>query len=82
MDRTALFRIIFDETKYMSVKFYQFSCIQNTINWIAFENEYESSIIFQPFLYANVPADPPSYAPTFFYNFRKKKQKVYNFDRL
>ena len=31
-----------------------------------YENAYESSIIFQPFLYANVPAESPSYAPTFF----------------
>ena len=36
---------------------------------MAFENAYESSIIFQPLLYANVPAESPSYAPTFFTNF-------------
>ena len=29
---------------------------------------YESSIIFQPLFYANVPAESPSYAPTFFSN--------------
>ena len=33
---------------------------------MAFENAYESSIIFQPLLYANVPAESPSYASTFF----------------
>ena len=57
----------FEETKYILAKFYQFSCTQEYyIKRIAFENWYESSIIFQPFLYANVPAEPPSYAPTFF----------------
>ena len=53
------------ETKYILVKFNHFSCIKNTIERIAFENAYELSIIFQPFLYANVPAESPSYAPTF-----------------
>ena len=38
---------------------------KNTSKRIAFENAYKS-IIFQPFLYANVPAESPSYAPTFF----------------
>ena len=33
---------------------------------MVFENAYESSITFQPLLYANVPAESPSYAPTFF----------------
>ena len=55
-----------EETKYILVKFHQFSCYQNTIKRIEFENAYESSIIFQPLLYANVPAEFPSYAPTFF----------------
>ena len=50
----------FEETKYMLVKFYQFPVIKNTIKRIAFENAYESSIIFQPLLYANVPAESPS----------------------
>ena len=56
----------FEETKHILVKFYLFSCIQNTIRRIAFENAYESSIIFQPFLYANVPAESPFNVPTFF----------------
>ena len=43
-----------------------FPVIKNTIKWIAFENAYESSIIFQPLLYANVPAESPYYTPTFF----------------
>ena len=57
----------FEETKYILVKIYQFSCIHEyTIKRIAFENACESSIIFPPFLYANVPAESPSYASTFF----------------
>ena len=56
----------FEETKYMLVKFYKFSCNQYTIKRIAFENAYESSIIFQPLVYANVPAESPSYALAFF----------------
>ena len=58
----------FEETKYILVKFYQFSCIQeysltNSIRkrvWIVYT--------FSAFLYANVPAEFPSYAPTFFVN--------------
>ena len=50
----------FEETKYILVKFYQFSCNQ------AFENAYESYINFQPLLYAKVPTKSPSYAPTIF----------------
>ena len=30
------------------------------------EDVYESSIIFQSFVYANIPVESPSYAPTFF----------------
>ena len=37
------------------VRFYQFSCIQDYYKRIAFQNAYETSIIFQPFLYASVP---------------------------
>ena len=55
-----------EETKYILEKFYRFPVIKNTIKRIAFENAYESSIIFQPLLYADVPAESPSYAPTFF----------------
>ena len=62
----------FEETKYILVKFYQLSCIfENTIKGIEFENTYESSIIFQPFLYANVPAESPSYTLTFFVQIKK-----------
>ena len=43
--------------------FTNFPVIKNTIKRIAFE----SSIIFQPLLYANPPAESPSYAPTFFH---------------
>ena len=39
------------------------------IKRIAFENAYESSIIFQPFSYANVPAKSLPYAPTFFHQY-------------
>ena len=52
----------FEETKYTLVN----PVIKNNIKRIAFENAYESFIIFQPLLYANVPAESPSYAPTFF----------------
>ena len=33
---------------------------------MAFQNAYESTIIFQSFLFANIPAESMSYAPTFF----------------
>ena len=55
----------FEETKYILVKFYQFPVFKNTVLFkrIAFENAYESSsIIFQPVLYANIPAESPFYA--------------------
>ena len=56
----------FEETKYILVKFYQFYGIQKYyFKRTAFKKEYESSIIFQA-LSANIPAEPPSYAPTFF----------------
>ena len=57
----------FEETKYILVKFYKFSCIQEYIKRIAFENAYGSSVIFQPFWYANVPVESPFYAPTLFH---------------
>ena len=56
----------FEETKYILVNFTNFPVFKNTIKQIAFEYAYESSIIFQPLLYVNVPAESPSYAPTFF----------------
>ena len=43
-----------------------FHVFKNTFIWMAFQNAYESSIIFQSFLYANVPADSPSYSSAFF----------------
>ena len=52
-----------EETKYIKEKIYQLSC--NTIKQIAFENVYESSIIFQSFLYAKIPAESSSYAAIF-----------------
>ena len=33
---------------------------------MALENAYESTIIFYSFLFANIPAESTSYAPTFF----------------
>ena len=39
---------------------------------MVFEKAYESSITFQSLLYANVPAESPSYAPTFFQEFEMK----------
>ena len=57
----------FEETRYiLLISFFNFHVFKNTIKRIAFENAYESSINFQPFLYANVPAESPSKAPTFF----------------
>ena len=59
------------ETKCTEVKFYpvsDFPVIKNTIKRIAFENENKSTIIFQSFLFANVPAESTSYAPTFLVN--------------
>ena len=39
----------------------------NTIKRISFENLTRMNrLIFQPFLYANVPAESPSYAPIVF----------------
>ena len=43
-----------------------FHIFKNTFIRIAFENAYELFINFQPFLYAYVPAESPSYVPTFF----------------
>ena len=48
--------------------------IKNTIKRIAFA--HESSIIFQPLLNTNVPAESPSYAPTFFYRERNTKTRI------
>ena len=62
MDHIALFRIIFWKNK----NFINFPAFRNTIKWIAIENVYGSSLIFQPLLYVIVPAESPSYAPTFF----------------
>ena len=47
----------FKVSKFILVRFYQFSCIQDYYKRIAFQNAYETSIIFQPFLYAS---DPPN----------------------
>ena len=68
MARIALFGIIYILKKKNTCwyNFTNFPVIKNTIKRIAFENGYESSIIFQPLLYANVPSESPSYAPTFF----------------
>ena len=50
MDRIALFKSHFEKTKYILVNFTNFPVIKNTIKRIAYENAYESSIIFQPLL--------------------------------
>ena len=55
-----------EETKCINVIFIHFPLIQKTNKQTTFENMYESSIIFQSFLYANTSAESPSYAPTFF----------------
>ena len=48
-----------------------FPVIMNTTKRIAFENVYESSIIFQSYLYANILAESPSFAPTFFFTYTR-----------
>ena len=50
----------------MKLKFIHFPVIKNTIKRIAFKNAFDSCIIFQSFLYASIPAESTSYAPTFF----------------
>ena len=50
----------------MKLKFTHFPIIKNTIKRIAFKNAYDSSIIFQSFLYASIRAESSSYAPAFF----------------
>ena len=50
----------------MKLKFTHFPVIKNTIKRIAFKNAYESSTIFQSFIYISIPAESTSYAPTFF----------------
>ena len=54
-----------EETQCIEVNISPYSCNLEHYKRIAFENEYES-IFFQPFLFANIPAESPSYAPTFF----------------
>ena len=49
-----------EETKCIEVKINPF-CNQETINPITFENEYESTIILQSFLFTNIPAQSTSY---------------------
>ena len=57
-----------EETKCNEVKIYLFSCNQEyyTIKRIAFKNAWESSIIFQSFLYASI-ISVESYARTLDY---------------
>ena len=49
----------------MKLKFTHFPVIKNAIKRISFKNAYKSSIIHQSFLYASIPAEFTSYAPTF-----------------
>ena len=72
--RIVLFRIIFRRNKIHFGNFFtNFPVIKNAIKQIAFENALKSSVIFQPLLYANVPGESPSYAPTFFVNIKNAK---------
>ena len=57
----------------MMLKFTHLPVIKNTIKRIALKNAYESSIIFQSFLYASIPAKSTPYAPTFFKKNTHKK---------
>ena len=56
----------FEETKYILKKSTIVPVFKNTNKRIALENAHKSSIIVQPLLYANVPAESPSFAHTFF----------------
>ena len=48
----------------MKLKFTHFPVIKYTIKRITLKNACESSLIFQSFLYASIPAESTSYAPT------------------
>ena len=54
----------FEETKCTNLKFAYFPVIKNTFKRIAFENAYESNIIFQSSLFANIPAESTFIVPT------------------
>ena len=66
----------------MKLKFTHFPVIKNTIKRIAFKNAFDSSIIFQSFLYASIPAESTSYAPTFFHGSRNTARKIFVFSLL
>ena len=53
-----------DEKNAMKLKYTHFLVIKNTIKRKEFKIAYESSILFQSFLYASIPAESTSYAPT------------------
>ena len=82
MDCVALSKSFSDETKYKNmVKIHNFPVIKNTIKRIAYKNAFESSIIFQSYLYANIPAEFPSYALTMYFiwqSFMLKNPALYN----
>ena len=63
----------------MKLKFTHFPVIKNTIKRIAFKNAFDSSIIFQSFLYASIPAESTSYAPTFFHGSRYTARNFFVF---
>ena len=50
----------------MKLKFTHFPVIKNTIKQVAFRNAYKESKVYQSFLYASIPAESTSYAPSFF----------------
>ena len=54
-------------------KFTHFPVIINAMKQLTFESVYESSIIFQSFIYTNIPIEQPSYAPTFFLPINTKR---------
>ena len=62
----------FEETKYILVKFYQFSCIQEYYQTNSIRKRVWIVYNISAFLYASVPAESPSYAPTFFRNLHGK----------
>ena len=64
MGRAARSEPYTDEKNAMKLKYTHFLVIKNTIKRKEFKIAYESSILFQSFLYASIPAESTSYAPT------------------
>ena len=68
----------------MRLKFTHFPVNKNTctIKRITFKNTNHSSINFQSLLYASIPAESTSYAPTLFHNFEHCLATEFHFNTL